>query len=738
MKVHAIRTEKDWEELLPKWNSLLASSGSGTTFLSWEWSRAWWSAYGKPDELCILTARDESGELRGIAPLRRKIVRRYGQTFSTLTFLADGSSDSDYLDFIIADGFEEAVITAWLGYIDEHLGNVILQLKDLPASSPNLPILKRVSAGRLWEEQSVPCATVRLPAAWDDYLGTVRPRFRTKVRSVLRGLETRRDVSFGICDSAEQLNRLLPALFDLHTRRWNHDGLPGVFGWEAKRKFYALLSPRLLERGALRFSWLEWNGRILSCQYGFVHGSTYLHLQEGYEPASEHWNVGVGLRAWTIREFIRAGITEYDFLGGVGRHKTDWGAEVKESRQIAIAPKNYKNLLYCRGPQWQNQLKATAARVIPEKVLAIRRAGKARPQPVEVTRRTTGEQARRAAAQFYFHLGGVAATRALKGRYEASVSADGKVLRGSWRRRREPSGRILYYHRVNDDRDPFFPSMPLEVFERQMRHLARNYKVVSLAGLVEHLSSGPPEPVVAVTFDDGYRDNHDNAFPVLERYAIPATIFLSTGSVDSGEPLWFEVLAAALKTSGREFLDLEADVPRRFWMRTADERVRANNELFTILRRLPDDERRQRLHLILQALAPPAPLERTNMMLTWDQVRYLKQRGIDFGGHTVTHPYLSRLTDAQVSWQISECKRRIEAELQQPVAHFAYPNGREEDFSAWNKQLIRDAGYRAAVTTVWGPNFRTTDPMELRRGQPWEEDEALFAYKMDWYQLVNG
>jgi len=126
------------------------------------------------------------------------------------------------------------------------------------------------------------------------------------------------------------------------------------------------------------------------------------------------------------------------------------------------------------------------------------------------------------------------------------------------------------------------------------------------------------------------------------------------------------------------------------------------------------------------------------MMLTWDQVRYLKQRGIDFGGHTVTHPYLSRLTDAQVSWQISECKRRIEAELQQPVAHFAYPNGREEDFSAWNKQLIRDAGYRAAVTTVWGPNFRTTDPMELRRGQPWEEDEALFAYKMDWYQLVNG
>ena len=87
-------------------------------------------------------------------------------------------------------------------------------------------------------------------------------------------------------------------------------------------------------------SWLEWNGRILACQYGFVHGETYLHLQEGYEPASEHWNVGIGLRAWSIREFLRAGIREYDFLAGVGRHKTDWGAEIKESRRVALGGAN--------------------------------------------------------------------------------------------------------------------------------------------------------------------------------------------------------------------------------------------------------------------------------------------------------------------------------------------------------------------------------------------------------------
>ena len=125
-------------------------------------------------------------------------------------------------------------------------------------------------------------------------------------------------------------------------------------------------------------------------------------------------------------------------------------------------------------------------------------------------------------------------------------------------------------------------------------------------------------------------------------------------------------------------------------------------------------------------------------MLTWDQVRRMKAHGIDFGGHSVTHPFISRLTREQVAWEVTECKHRIEEELQAPVEHFAYPSGREEDFGKWNEQTIRSAGYRAAVTTIWGMNYPSTDRMALRRGGPWEETPAQFAYKLDWYQLVNG
>jgi peptidoglycan/xylan/chitin deacetylase (PgdA/CDA1 family)/CelD/BcsL family acetyltransferase involved in cellulose biosynthesis len=740
MKLLEIREPSEWRRLESVWNPLLEASASATTFLTWEWVTAWWSAYGGGDPLCILTATDDGGVIRGIAPLRRQTIRRYGRRFSTLAFLGDGSNDSEYLDFIIERGFEERVMPAFFGHCQSELDRgTVLRLNDIPAASRNLPLLRTLAEGtNFWNEQAVPCATVQLPSSWDEYLGTLRPRFRTKVRSVLRSHEGRSDVTFGQCNSESEIERLLPILFDLHTRRWNQEGKPGVFGWPAKREFYADLSRQLLGRGSLRMTWMAWRDRVLACQYGFRHGDTYLHLQEGYEPASEHWNVGVGLRAWTIREFLREGIREYDFLAGVGRHKTDWGADVKESRRIIVAGSTASSLLLCRAPEWTERLKTTVKQMVPAKVLAARRDRLARRRTSGMASPSAREYLRETVARCYFYCGMPAAARLVRERYQVSLSPQGRVLHRSWARRQGPTGRILYYHRVNDEGDPFFPSTPVDVFERQMRFIAHRYKVVSLDGLVSHLESDASEAVVAITFDDGYRDNYDNAFPVLQRHGLPATIFLSTGSLDSREPLWFEVLAGAIKTSAKEFLDIEVDLPRRFWMRTLEERLQANSELFALLRRMPDDERRRRLTALLHELAPADATQRRDMMLTWDQVRHLKKRNIDFGGHTVTHPFLSRLSPDQVTWEVTECKRRIELELQEPVDYFAYPSGRNEDFGSWNKDAIRSAGYRAAVSTIWGSNDRSTDRMELRRGQPWEEDEALFAYKMDWYQLVNG
>jgi peptidoglycan/xylan/chitin deacetylase (PgdA/CDA1 family) len=345
---------------------------------------------------------------------------------------------------------------------------------------------------------------------------------------------------------------------------------------------------------------------------------------------------------------------------------------------------------------------------------------------------------RRAAAACYFHSGMSLALRHLRERYELSFT-DGTRGKFPLHRRRRGSARILYYHRVNDDNDPFFKALPTAVFEQQMKYLARHYRVVSLTEIIRYLEGdGPPDTLVGITFDDGYEDNYRNAFPILSRYNLPATIFLATGSIDSGEPLWFERLAEAVKNSPCEFIDIEVNEPLRFWMRSQAERLESSSRIFSLLRNLSDTERNLWLSEILRRLGAVGKSERCNKMLSWEHVRLMKGHGIDFGGHTVSHPFLSRLTASQMAWEVSECKRRIEDELQQPVDHFAYPNGREGDFNPATKDALRTAGYRAAMTTIWGLNSPSSDPMELRRGGPWENNPALFACKLDWYQLVNG
>jgi len=448
------------------------------------------------------------------------------------------------------------------------------------------------------------------------------------------------------------------------------------------------------------------------------------------------------LRAWTIREFIKEGLTEYDFLGGIGRHKSDWGAETKQSKRVLLAGQSWKNRLLCHGPEWAARARECVNKIVPDRLLARRTRtpepeSAAQDQGQDMPQGSSAGWMRTAGANCYFYSGLPGLVRRFRDQYQLSVST-GNGSRISCRRRSEASARILYYHRVNDECDPFFPAFSTAVFNQQMGFVARHYKVVTLGELLAHLESESTEPVVAITFDDGYEDNYQNAFPVLQRYGLPATIFLTTGSMDSREPLWFEQLALALKKTSREFIDLEIDLPRRFRTRSTAERLQANARIFALLRTLPEGDRRRWLADILDKLAVPPDQERRDKTLTWDQVRLMKRDGIDFGSHTVTHPFLSRLTREQVKWEVVESKKRIEGELQSPVQYFAYPNGREEDIGAWNKELLREVGYRAALTTIWGMNYRSTDLMELRRGGPWEEMLALFAYKMDWYQLVNG
>ena len=155
-------------------------------------------------------------------------------------------------------------------------------------------------------------------------------------------------------------------------------------------------------------------------------------------------------------------------------------------------------------------------------------------------------------------------------------------------RRAEPSARILCYHRINEEGDPFSPAVSTRLFEDEVRLLSGHYRFVTLSDLIAHLESDSSESVLAITFDDGYQDNYWNAYPILQKYRIPATVFLTTGPIDSRETLWFERLAQTIRRTTAEYIDLEIDIPRRIWLRSDRERLDANGTVFGLLRALPD------------------------------------------------------------------------------------------------------------------------------------------------------
>ena len=300
-----------------------------------------------------------------------------------------------------------------------------------------------------------------------------------------------------------------------------------------------------------------------------------------------------------------------------------------------------------------------------------------------------------------------------------------------------PAFPILSFHRVNDDADPFFPSLPTEVFERQMAFLARAYVVLSVEELVERMRRRAlPRNALAITFDDGYRDNLTHAAPILARHGLPATVFVVTGAIGTGEPLWFDRLALALKRT--RLTAWRAPWGESLPLESVTQRLAAVAAVLARFKRLGNGERRDRVDDVLGSLGVIDERPLKNLMLSWDDVHALLGLGIEVGAHTVTHPILSQVTGEEARTEIAGSAAAIRHGCGRSPRAFAYPNGQPDDYSERVISLVREAGFTCAVTTRFGVNTPGTPPFELRRGGPWEHHLPTFALKLAAYRLTEA
>jgi peptidoglycan/xylan/chitin deacetylase (PgdA/CDA1 family) len=298
--------------------------------------------------------------------------------------------------------------------------------------------------------------------------------------------------------------------------------------------------------------------------------------------------------------------------------------------------------------------------------------------------------------------------------------------------RRSGSYQVLLYHKVNDKGDTIFSSIPVSSFEQQMLMLKQYFNVLPLEELVERAARlDVPPGSIAVTFDDGYKDNYRNAYPILTRYELPATIFLATDPIESGKPLWHDrVFHAFRRTTKSSFLVGE----QSYSLQRADDKLAALRRCLSILRKSSPHDRDDEIRRLMMELGV-FDGDIAEEMLDWSDVVEMSRNNITFGAHTVTHPILSRLPLDEAQEEIIMSRERIQQQIGSSVKLFAYPNGTSSDFTERVKGVLMDAGFLCAVTTIWGNNDSSTDRYELRRMHVWEQNAYMFAFRLGWYKF---
>src|SRR6185503_17785966 len=202
---------------------------------------------------------------------------------------------------------------------------------------------------------------------------------------------------------------------------------------------------------------------------------------------------------------------------------------------------------------------------------------------------------------------------------------------------------ILIYHKVSPDPHPYYAPVAPDVFEQHMRFVSRCFRVMDLLELVERSRKGTvPAGAVAITFDDGYRDNYDYAFPILKKYGLTATIFIATGVTGSSNLLWHDRVFDAFRYTTQERASLRNWNLPELVLDSPERRQASLNSALSLAKTLWGDARSRFVEAIEDQLRPQVPSEPPRM-LNWNQIGEMHRAGIAFGSHTVTHPILSFL-----------------------------------------------------------------------------------------------
>lgn len=291
---------------------------------------------------------------------------------------------------------------------------------------------------------------------------------------------------------------------------------------------------------------------------------------------------------------------------------------------------------------------------------------------------------------------------------------------------RENGVTVLMYHRINGS-DETFPGLHENLFWAQMKWLKRNCHPIWPEKLKEAATkrSSAKTPIL-VTFDDGYRDYYERALPILADLKIPAIVFVATSFMDNQRMIWTDIVTWAIHVSRKKTLTLPWNPDTRLDLMSAAGRGLAGERIKAALKDLPNSQRENYLEDLLKALDVEEDLIPEKQMMNWEEVRQTLE-WTRIGGHSHTHPILSKLDEYRLDEEIRVCKERIMSEVGVAPKYFAYPNGRRTDFNDNVIDVLKQHGFEMGFATVGGLADDKTDWWAIRRQPTHVFDLGSFA-----------
>lgn len=280
---------------------------------------------------------------------------------------------------------------------------------------------------------------------------------------------------------------------------------------------------------------------------------------------------------------------------------------------------------------------------------------------------------------------------------------------------------VLIYHRVSDlKHDPQLLSVSPRRFENQLKYLKNNYNIISLKQLISNLRNGSLDKrSIVITFDDGYSDNLYNAKLLLEKYHIPATFFITSGTVGNKTEFWWDMLEVIFleKVHKKKILSIDILNKQYTWVLDSDIRKKAAyDDMVSLLKTVPIKERTRIMKYLIEWAGVRNKVRPEYFPLSERELKKLSSGDfVEIGAHTVTHCMLSLESIEHQHWEINESKRSLESLLNIKMESFSYPYGNDGSFTDETIDIVKESGFSCGISNIQDVVISSTDIYKIPR-----------------------